>query len=112
MLVRYYFGFITLLLLSASALGQEKYNKSATFTKTELLQDASYLEEYLIKGHPGLYWHSSEKNFKEAINQLKASLHAGMTALDFLAHAAKLNVFILILDLLPTSIPIGKNSFL
>jgi hypothetical protein len=91
MLTKIYFGLLFLIFSCLVAVGQETYNPFKTFSKAQLLEDADYLAEYLVKAHPAIYWHSSEVEFQQAISKLKESLSEEMTELEFLAEAAKLN---------------------
>lgn len=87
-------NFITLVLaifICEISIGQDVYHPSIKFTKTQLTEDVDYLRKMLIKCHPGLFWHSTEAEFENAITALKSSLNNEMTELEFLAKAAKLN---------------------
>ncbi len=85
---------IYLLVFSFSVFGQNKYNNLKKYSRSELVEDLSYLKKRLIKGHPGLYWYSSQNDFLKAINQIENSLNQSMTELEFLNQVAKLNATI------------------
>ena len=91
MLFKLYFVSISLTLLSIKTVAQKGYNKSLQYEKAELIEDLTYLEEFLIKGHPGLYWYSSKNDFLEAFKQIENSLNSNMTELEFLNQVARLN---------------------
>lgn len=82
---------IYLMLLSCNTAVKEDYNASTLYHKAELMEDLAYLKEMLIKGHPGLFWYSSENHFMHALEQIENALHPHMTELEFLNQVAKLN---------------------
>lgn len=73
---------------------QENYSVQKRYTKKHLQEDLEYLNNFLVKGHPALYWYSSKEDYSEAFEKLKKDLTSEMTELEFLNEVAKLNQLI------------------
>ena len=84
-------GILIGLMCCWSAGAQVNYNSSKIFNKQQLEEDLAYLQDYLIKGHPGLFWYTSEVDFENEMVQFSQSLRPEMTELEFLAQVGKLN---------------------
>ena len=80
-----------LMLLTTNLFGNDEFKNKNKLNKAELVEDVKYLKKMLNKGHPGLYWHTSEIEFNKTISQIESSLDSTMTELDFLRTTAKLN---------------------
>lgn len=86
-----YFLTVYLLLITVSINAQVEHKQAKKFNTEELQEDLTFLNNYLKKGHPGLYWYSTEAEFTEALDKIEQALKPQMTELDFLREVAKLN---------------------
>lgn len=91
MLPKLYIVFIFLTLAAFNSWSQDAYNLSKKHSASDLLNDLNYLEQFLVKGHPGLFWYSSKDVVYKLLSEIRSELKYPMTEVAFLRTIAKLN---------------------
>ena len=83
MIIRIYFFFLPVLLLTNCSVERKNYIPGKKYPYKQLEQDYSLLRKILEKNHPALYWYTSKDSMDMYFSQYHQAIEDSMTELQF-----------------------------